>query len=106
MILSWTKMKKKFKLKIEPKAKIDIQDNISWYNKQQKGLGRKFHKEVKEYLDSLKANPFYELKYDNIRCLPLKKFPFTIHFSVNEDERFVIARSVFKTSQDPTKLIK
>ena len=95
-------MKQKFKLKIEPKAKIDIQDNISWYNEQQIGLGRKFHKEIKEYFNSLQANPFYELKYDNIRCLPLKKFPFTIHFSINED--LVIIRAVFKTSQNPTKL--
>jgi len=53
-------MKQKFKLKIEPKAKIDIQDNISWYNEQQIGLGRKFHKEIKEYFNSLQANPFYE----------------------------------------------
>ena len=43
-------MKKKFKLQIEAKAKKDIQDNITWYNEQQKGLGRKFHKELNNIL--------------------------------------------------------
>ena len=96
-------MKLRYKLKIEPEAKIDIQDNIKWYNKQQKSLGNRFHKEVKEYFNSLKTNPFYAVKYDNIRCLPLKVFPYMIHFSVNEYDKIIIVRAVFQTSQKPKK---
>jgi len=94
----------KYKIKIEPEAQIDIQDSINWYNEQQKGLGKRFYKEVKEYLNSLKTNPLYAVKYDNIRCLPLKIFPFTIHFSVNEDDKIIIVRAVFQTSQNPDNL--
>lgn len=46
-------------------------------------------------------NPFYEIRYDNIRCLPLKTFPYTIHFSINEADRVVIVRAVFQTSLNP-----
>jgi len=60
-----------------------------------------FYKEVKEYVDSLKTNPFYAVKYDEIRCLPLKIFPYTIHFSVYEDDKTIIVRAVFQTSQRP-----
>lgn len=35
-----------FKIKIEPDFHLDIQEAISWYNKQQKGLGKKFHTAV------------------------------------------------------------
>lgn len=38
-----------FKIKTEPEAHLDIQEGIDWYNKQQSGLGRKFHSEVKAY---------------------------------------------------------
>ena len=62
--------------------------------------------EVKEYLNSLKTNPLYAIKYDNIRCLPLKVFPYTIHFSVNETDKIIIVRAVFQTSQDPKKVNK
>jgi len=99
-------MKLKYKLKIEPEAKDDIQDNIKWYNEQQKSLGKRFYKEVKDFLNSLETNPFYAIKYDNIRCLPLKKFPYTIHFSVNEDDNIIIVRAVFQTSRKPKHVTK
>ena len=96
----------KYKIKIEPEALIDIQDSINWYNEQQKDLGKRFYKEVQEYFNSLKTNPFYAIKYDNIRCLPLKVFPYTIHFSINENDKIIIIRAVFQTSQDPKKVNK
>ena len=91
-----------YKIKIEPEAHLDIQDGISWYNSKQKGLGRRFHKEVFDYFEALKTNPFYEIKYDTIRCLPLKVFPYTIHFSIIENDKIVIIRAVFQTSLDPS----
>ena len=36
-----------FTIKTEPEAHQDIQEGINWYNKQQSGLGRKFHTQVK-----------------------------------------------------------
>ena len=35
--------------KIDPRAFIDIQEQIDFYNLQQKGLGKKFHSEIKVY---------------------------------------------------------
>ena len=93
----------KYKIQIEPEAQSDIQRGIAWYNAQQKGLGRKFHGEVKEFLEYLKFSPFHEIKYDNVRCLPLKKYPYTLHFSINEIDKTVIIRAVFHASQDPEK---
>jgi len=94
----------KYNLKIEPEAHFDVQEGIKWYNEQQKGLGKRFHKEVKDYFRSLTINPFYTIKYDNIRCLPLNVFPYTIHFSINETVKTIIVRAVFQTSQDPKGL--
>lgn len=90
-----------FKIKIETDAKLDIQQAISWYNKQQKGLGKKFYSVLMKHIEGLKKNPHYEIRYDNVNCLPVKKFPFMIHFTVDKTEKIVSVRSVFHTSIDP-----
>ena len=90
-----------FKFKVEPSAFIDIQNEIDHYNTQQKGLGRKFWLEVNHYFKAIRKNPFYQIRYDEIRCLPLKKFPSMIHFSVDEKNKMIIVRAVIKTNKDP-----
>ena len=90
-----------FKIKIEPEAYQDIQEGIDWFNEQEAGLGRRFHEEVKSTFKKLKVNPFYQVRYDEVRCLPLKKFPYMLHFTINEQEGLIIIRAVFNTSRDP-----
>ena len=87
--------------KIDLEAKQDIQREINYFNQQQKGLGKKFHKEVLNYFSAIKINPFYQVRYDEIRCLPLKKFPVMIHFSVDENAKIIIVRAVINTSKNP-----
>lgn len=90
-----------FKIKIETDAKLDIQQAISWYNKQQKGLGNKFYASLSKLIEGLKKTNQYEIRYDNVSCLPMKKFPFMIHFTVDKTKKIVSIRSVFHTSLNP-----
>lgn len=91
-----------FKFKIEPIAKQDIQQEINHYNSQQKGLGKKFHAEARFYFKAIKQNPFYAVRYDNVHCLPLKKFPAMIHYTTDEQNKTIIIRAVINTHKDPT----
>jgi toxin ParE1/3/4 len=90
-----------YKIKIEPAAKLDIQESINWYNKQQKGLGKKFHSTLLKHIDSLTTNPHFEIRYDEIHCLPLKKYPFMIHLTITKSSKTTTIRAVFHTSLDP-----
>lgn len=90
-----------FKFKIEPTAFIDIQHEIDFYNDKKKGLGRKFWLELNNYFKSIRKNPFYQVRYDDVRCLPLKKFPAMIHFTVNEIQEIIIIRAIINTHKDP-----
>ena len=92
-----------YTLKIQPEARQDIQQAIRWYNSQQPGLGRKFHQAVKQGFDSLKLNPFFQVRYDSTRCLPLKTYPYMIHFTLEEDTQRIIVQAVFSTHDDPDK---
>ena len=90
-----------YKINIEPDARLDIQEAIIWYNKQKKGLGREFFSEINSHITILKEKPHFENRYDDVHCLPLKKFPYMIHFTIDEVKKSVSVRSVFHTSLNP-----
>lgn len=90
-----------FKIKIEPEARLDIQEAIDWYNNQEQGLGRKFHTQLLKRIESLSKNPYFEIRFDSVRCLPMKKFPFMIHFTLDETQNCVVVHAVFHTSLNP-----
>lgn len=92
-----------YKIYIDSRAIKDVQNSIDYYDEQVPALGKKFENEVDRHLTLLKSNPFFQIRYDNVRCLPLKKFPFLIHFTINEIEQTVIIRAVFHTSLSPSK---
>jgi plasmid stabilization system protein ParE len=92
---------KAFKIKIEPEAHQDIQEAINWYNQQQSGLGRRFHTEVKASFKKLKIHPFFQVRYDNVHCFILNKFPYMVHYTIDEENKIIIVRAVFGTSRDP-----
>ena len=80
----------------------DIEEAVDYYNKQQSGLGNKFIADIEKTLASIKRNPFHaSVKYDNIRCAGLKKFPFAIHYSIEEDIKRTIIVAVFNTWKEP-----
>jgi len=86
---------------ITPEAKADIQKGIHWYNGKQKGLGKRFHKEVKNCIDRIGKNPFYGIRYNQMRCVLVHKFPYLIHFMVEESEKKIIILGVLHTSLNP-----
>jgi hypothetical protein len=90
-----------FRIKIDKDAKLDIQEGIYWYNSRKKGLGKEFHQEVKDFFDVLRNTQFFQVRYDETRCLPLKKFPYMIHYSVDEKNQMIIVRAIFNTSRNP-----
>jgi len=90
-----------FGLKILPFAKGDIQDSIRWYNRKQHGLGARFHAEVKQTFEHLKTYPHFQNRYDDVRCIPLNKFPFMVHYTVSVENTQVVVHAVFHTSLHP-----
>jgi len=87
---------------IEPTALLDIQQAIDYYDAKQIGLGEKFEAALDKRLVSIQNNPFYQIRYDTVHCLPLKKYPYMIHFTINKIDNAVTVRAVFHTSQNPT----
>lgn len=91
-----------FSVVLDPRAIQDIQQAIDYYDEQEPGLGEQFEEILNEHLHNLKQNPFFQIRYNNVHCLPMKKYPYMIHFTINKQERLVSVRAVFNTSRNPT----
>jgi mRNA-degrading endonuclease RelE of RelBE toxin-antitoxin system len=90
-----------YKIRVEPDALQDIQESTDWYNEQVKGLGSRFQKQVKTQINSLKKNPLgYAVRYAKVRCMLIKKFPFLVHFIIDEELKVVEVFAVYHTSRD------
>jgi plasmid stabilization system protein ParE len=91
-----------YKISIDQDALKDIQDATDWYNEQLPGLGGHFQRLVKAQISSLKSNArLYSVRYDDIRCMLIPRFPFLVHFTISEKKKLVEIFGVLHTSRNP-----
>ena len=89
-----------YKVVLDPRASNDVQQVIDYYEDQALGLGRKFDSALHEHLVFLTHSLLPKAVSGN--PLPAhEKFPYMIHYLVDEVAKLVIFRSVFSTKADP-----
>jgi len=94
-----------YKVIISGSAKEDIKENARWYNKQQKGLGKRFIQNIKECIKIIQLQPeSFQISYKNKRAGIPDKFPYLIICNVNKDNKTISIIAVFHSSQKPEKL--
>ncbi|KIA98007.1 hypothetical protein OA93_11150 [Flavobacterium sp. KMS] len=82
-------------------ADLEVDEIAEYYESLTNGLGTKFFNEYQDYVETLKTFPFFEEKYNIVRTLPLKKLPYTIHFTIDENEKLVSVLAVTSNYQNP-----
>ena len=93
---------KKYKVKIEPDAFADIQEITDWYNELKTGLGNNFQEIVIRQINFLKEDPqIYAIRYHEIRCVIIPRFPYMIHFYINDKSNSVEILAVISTDRNP-----
>ena len=94
-----------FSVYIEQEAFDDIQNAINFYNSRKEGLGKQFFNTINRHFLVLRKNYLsFSIKYDNIRCMRVKKFPYMIHYRIIKTEHKINITAVFCTHSDPGKL--
>ncbi|HEY9113450.1 MAG TPA: hypothetical protein VIN10_02045 [Bacteroidales bacterium] len=92
----------KFKVEYHPGFFEDIAQAVDWYNEKQTGLGDRFFLTVKKQTKKLSTSALhFAVKYDDIRCMCIEKFPYLVHFRVNEKTKTVQVEALFHTSRNP-----
>jgi hypothetical protein len=90
-----------FNVKTLIRAELELDEAVYYYETIRKGLGEKFILDYENQLNTLYNFPFFEEKYNIVRILPFKKFPYTIHFTVDELEKIVSIQAVTCDYQNP-----
>ena len=89
-----------YSLTISEDAKLDIFDAFLWYEEQQQDLGLKFESFLEAGFNLIQNSPkLFEKKCDEIRIHHIDKFPYGIHYLIDNESVKVIA--IFHTSRDP-----
>lgn len=91
---------KRCQIEVTSSASIDIQDAVSYYDEISKTVADKFLDDLEHTLQIIKKNPHFQIRYKEIRCLRLKKFPFLVHFQLVETEPLAKVIAVLHTSRD------
>lgn len=86
-----------FNVVVEPAALADIQQAIDYYDDKQPGLGKRFESTIDHVAGLLTDNPYYQVRYDAVKCVLLNKYPFMVPFTVDEKEHIVTIIAVFYT---------
>ena len=97
-------MPHKFKVRYNPQIHLDIQRTVDHYRRKTGNdeLGIRFVKIVKASLKELKTSALhYQVRYDDIRFLPIPVFSFMAHYRVDERSNIVFVEAIFHTSQKP-----
>ena len=90
----------KLRLAFLPEAEAELDEAISWYARQKKGLGKRFAKDVKARLKAIQKTPkMHAVVLDDVRKATMQDFPYIILYVVTSDEIVVVA--VFHTKRDP-----
>jgi len=93
---------KSYKIKIKDEVLTDILNITDWYNERVPNLGLKFQKNARLQINSLKHNAhIFAVRYNSVRCVLVKKFPFLIHYIIDEDSRVVNVYAIIHTSRNP-----
>ncbi len=94
---------KSWKIVYTSEAKSHIEEAVEYYNSKSKGLGQRFYVQIKLADSKLKLNPYYQVRYNTIRCLPLDIFPYMLHVDLDEENNIVKVYAVICTLMNPDK---
>lgn len=97
-------MARSFDVRYNPKIYLDIQKAVDFYAEQTQSheLGQRFVNNAEDALSKLKQSALhYQVRYDDIRLLPIPSFPYRAHYRVDEENNTVFVEAIFHTKENP-----
>ncbi len=90
-----------YKVVVSPRAQKEIENAVEYYALYSNMAPAKFIYSLQEAYVALEIDPYLRLRYKHIRSIKLKKFPYSLYFLVNEDEKLVRILSCFHDKRNP-----
>lgn len=88
---------------VSPRAQKEIENAIDYYALYSVDAPNNFVTALKDAYGLLETNPFFRVRYKNIRSLKINKFPHSLYFIIDEGRRVVRVLSCFHNRRNPNK---
>lgn len=92
-----------YSIDIHPNAIQDLDTIFEYYYSISKQALKSFKRQFDKTVKVLKVNPFFQIRYNDIRVISIKKFPYVIFFRINPYKQTVYIVAVFNTRQNTDK---
>ncbi len=93
---------KKYKVIVIDVAREDLRDARRWYNKRQKGLGKRLTDDMAKTIKSIILNPnAFAIRYGDYRVANFETFPYAAHFHIDSATFSVYVTAIVHTSRHP-----
>ncbi|MCC8425398.1 type II toxin-antitoxin system RelE/ParE family toxin [Mucilaginibacter sp. UR6-11] len=90
-----------YQLLISDETRLDILDAFAWYENRRAGLGKDFELCLEAGFNLISRDPsLFQKRYKDLRIYFIDRFPYGIHYLV--DENTIKVFGVFHTSRSPT----
>lgn len=77
-----------YSFKNRPIVEADIILAVEYYKEINPALAKEFLSRIREAKKHIAQTPFgFQVKYNNVRTLSLKQFPYLIHYLIDEDHK-------------------
>ena len=90
-----------FVINTDQKVKNHLKEARDFLNSRRKGFGEKFIIEYRTSLKQLQKTPNFQVRYNDVHCLPMKTFKYMIHFKVDEANKSILIYAVLSTYFNP-----
>jgi plasmid stabilization system protein ParE len=84
-------------------AEEEVFAAVEYYEKANPVIANQFQNTIGAAVEKLKLHPYFQLRYNQTHCLPLKKFPYMLHYQIEEAKNLVYIIGCIHTSLDPEK---
>lgn len=88
-----------YKIQVSSRAQIEIENASEFYIQNSTNAPRWFIESLHDSYKILTLNPHFEIRYKNVRSFKMKRFPFTLYFTVDDKKKIIRILSCFHNSK-------
>ena len=93
-----------YKLIFHPKAEKEYAKAFRWYERTQKGLGKRFEKMVEDRLSVISERPYsFKIVKDLYRQVATAVFPYVIVYQIEKEKELVYIAAICHTKRNPKR---
>jgi toxin ParE1/3/4 len=98
-----SKISMAYNIIVSPRAQKEIIKAIDYFLERSEDAPSHFISQLEKSYSALNVNPFFIICYKKIRSIKLKRFPYSLFFTIDEKEKTIEVLSCFHNKRNPSK---